>query len=241
MPIYNLGQYEKRESPVSGFSDALAKGLTIGASLQDVKSKRDYYKLQTDYLEAKKKKQDSERSDYIATQLTTMDEDKRNRLLSTSQGQELLAHLKKDIPTIVDENGNFNGISNEHIARSTKLAYENKIASEKVQIVEKLKSGQPLNQGEQQLASMFHAGKDKSMSNIVDAAILEAEKSGDFSNENMTKLMRKWSNIYQSQQNFRNPYQGSLSPGFQQPTAPTSGKTSTGLKWVIEPNAKDQV
>lgn len=219
MPVYNLGQFgQQRDSDLSGLSEALGSGLERGAQLRDIKSKESYYKLQRAQLETKEKQQAMERADFIATQLTTMDENKRNHFLGTPAGQETVKALKKDAPWAVDEHGRFVPVSNKKVYETTVKASEEKLTSMKVALGEKLQRNEQLTPQEQQLAQMFRMGQDKTLKQIQDAALLEAMdqaengKKDAWSDENVKSLIGKYKKFYAEteEEPAANPYNPAL-------------------------------
>ncbi len=234
MPVYNLGQFgQPRESDLSGLSEALGSGLERGAQLRDIKSKESYYKLQRAQLETKEKQQSMERADFIATQLTTMDENKRNQFLQTPAGQETVKALKKDAPWAVDENGRFVPVSNKKVYETTMKASEEKLTGMKVALGEKLQRNEQLTQEEQQLAQMFKMGKDQTLKQVQDAALLEAMDQADkgkkdaWSDENVKSLIGKYRKFYDASTQADSPPQNPYGSGLGTPPAQPSNFVPT--------------
>lgn len=244
MPVYNLGQFgQPAPSPINGLSDAIAQGLHAGAEKaenkvkkQDIESKNTYYKLQNDQLENKKKQESLERSEHIATQLTTMDPGKRAQFLLTPAGQEQIKDIKKYVPWAFDDHDNFIGVSNEKVVDVTRKAVDNQLENMKLNLSQKLQNGETLSRQEQQLATMFKMGNDDVIKQINNASLLEASSGnngkGDFSEENLKVLNQKYGRLYNEQRKATQPtnqYANALGSNPLPPQAPPVTPAQQGV------------
>jgi len=184
--VTNLGQYgSARESPLSGFSEALATGLDLGQRKRESQARMasdtsntamrveehqlNKQRLTAELAKAKADEMDKNRSNTVKTveQLSLYLNDKSPQeqqvFKQTDHYKQVQKIVKEYAPEFIDDNGDIIPLQNKDIYE-TQLS---KIAATNAQV---LQSGGQLSPGQQQAQDLLDKVEPRILASVLDAA-----------------------------------------------------------------------